>query len=633
MPWASALVLPWIRDGYALEFTPEGPPAPRWFPNHASARRDAPFVTGAVAELLASGAVVATTSAPRIVSPLGVATRADGKRRLILDLRYVNAHLVDRPFAYETLGDLASLASEGDLLFSCDLKSGYHHVDMHPGSWPFLGFEWEGQTYVFRSLPFGLKPACYVFTMVMKTLAEKWRRQGHRLLAYLDDFLFIVTGAAAFYAQRAAVLDDFESFGLLLGWEKCHLEPTTRLKHLGFLVDTAAGVFEIPVDRWERFRAAAAAALAAGRASARHISSLAGQIMSFSLAAGRYAYMYSRGLYALAEQRASWRSELPLTPMARSELELWLALPRDAFTRPIWRWASRPALTLCTDASDHGYGAVLVDDSTLVSDYLPAASPGTESSTWAELTAVHLAVESLASRLSGHEVTVYSDSQTTVRIINKGGSMKPHLHARALALLHRCIELQITLTAVWLPREANALADALSRRPHASEWCLHPRLFDCVSYYFGGLTVDLFASAATAQLPRFYSEYWCPGTRGLDAFRVDWSRSGRNWINAPFALLPRVLTKLYEDRAAAVVLVPIWPSRPWWPLLCPDGAHWDAAVRDYMYLPPAADIFVAPRQGLTGSTPPTSRHLVALLLDYGGRVTRWNQYRAVLFPS
>ena len=102
--FASALVVGWLRSGYPLEFIDGLPPPARVGRNHASAAQEAAFVSAAIADLLASGAAVAVTAAPTVVSPLGVATRADGKRRLILDLRYVNSFLVDHHCVWEGWG-------------------------------------------------------------------------------------------------------------------------------------------------------------------------------------------------------------------------------------------------------------------------------------------------------------------------------------------------------------------------------------------------------------------------------------------------------------------------------------------------------------------------------------------------
>ena len=49
-------------------------------------------------------------------------------------------------------------------MFSVDLEKAYHRVDIHQATWNYLGFSWLGKTYTVTVKPFGLCPACWVFT-------------------------------------------------------------------------------------------------------------------------------------------------------------------------------------------------------------------------------------------------------------------------------------------------------------------------------------------------------------------------------------------------------------------------------------------------------------------------------------
>jgi hypothetical protein len=76
---------------------------------------------------------------PWIVSPLRVVPKGIDKLRLILDLRYINSFLKIDSFKYESLKTIPHLCKLQDLLFSVDLKSGYHHVDIYRDYWQFFG--------------------------------------------------------------------------------------------------------------------------------------------------------------------------------------------------------------------------------------------------------------------------------------------------------------------------------------------------------------------------------------------------------------------------------------------------------------------------------------------------------------
>ena len=99
---------------------------------------------------------------PYICSPISVVESGSGKKRLVVNLRHLNKFLWKQKFKYEDLRIAMLLFERGDYLFSFDLKSDYHHVDIAVVHQKYLGFAWGGCYYVFTVLPFGLSTACYI---------------------------------------------------------------------------------------------------------------------------------------------------------------------------------------------------------------------------------------------------------------------------------------------------------------------------------------------------------------------------------------------------------------------------------------------------------------------------------------
>ena len=98
----------------------------------------------------------------KVLNPLSVSTK--GKKRLSLDLRYVNNHLFKNKIKCDDWNSFQNyLECNKGYLFKFDLKSGYHHVDIFDEHQTYLGFSWEinQQThyFVFTVLPFGLGTA------------------------------------------------------------------------------------------------------------------------------------------------------------------------------------------------------------------------------------------------------------------------------------------------------------------------------------------------------------------------------------------------------------------------------------------------------------------------------------------
>ena len=67
-----------------------------------------------------------------IYSPLAM-----GKKRLVLDSKGMNEFLPKQRFKYKGFNLIPDLCGQGEKL---NLKFGYHHVDIHPDCWTYLGF-------------------------------------------------------------------------------------------------------------------------------------------------------------------------------------------------------------------------------------------------------------------------------------------------------------------------------------------------------------------------------------------------------------------------------------------------------------------------------------------------------------
>ena len=137
---ASQFIIDIVTHGYRLPFLAFPPPV--CARNHRSAFEHAEFVFEAIQKLVESGCAIGVPTCPTVCSPLQVVVNAKGKRWLVIDLRYVNQYLQLSKFKYEGLNLIPTLFFKGDYMFTFDLKSGYHHVDIHEDSQTYLGFSW-----------------------------------------------------------------------------------------------------------------------------------------------------------------------------------------------------------------------------------------------------------------------------------------------------------------------------------------------------------------------------------------------------------------------------------------------------------------------------------------------------------
>ena len=75
-----------------------------------------------------AGCVIETYEILIVVSPLFVNVNSSGKKRLILDLRYVNAHLIKDYIRFDDWTSFETCVSRNSFAYKFDLKQGYHHV-------------------------------------------------------------------------------------------------------------------------------------------------------------------------------------------------------------------------------------------------------------------------------------------------------------------------------------------------------------------------------------------------------------------------------------------------------------------------------------------------------------------------
>ena len=99
---------------------------------------------------------------------LSVSIQSSGKKRLILDLRYVNLYIFKQKFKCEDLSVSLKVMSKGYYLFKFNLKYRYHHMEVFPDHRKYLAFACDFgdgvlKYFQFAVLPSGLSSAPYLF--------------------------------------------------------------------------------------------------------------------------------------------------------------------------------------------------------------------------------------------------------------------------------------------------------------------------------------------------------------------------------------------------------------------------------------------------------------------------------------
>ena len=75
----------------------------------------------------------------------------------------------------------------------------------------------------------------------------------------------------------------------------------------------------------------------------------------------------------------------------------------------------------------------------------------------------------------------------------------------------------------------------------------------------------IFVSRINKKCDKYISWLRDPGSLAVDAFTIRWS-DFFFYCFPPFSVILRVFQKIIEDKATGIVVVPLWPSQPWYPV-------------------------------------------------------------------
>ena len=536
-----SVTLSWIAYGYKLGFQRE--PSRYEFKGGTRDTKSTDFVHEELESCLKDGSFkYADKSFIKVVNPIHTVPKDVDKLRMISDLRYPNSFNAYAKFTLSSLKrDLHLIVEPLDRLVVTDLSKAYYSVNMHRESWPYLGFRLGSRLVVGTVLLFGVGVAPWVFHRITRTITTLAGVLKVRVLSYLDDFLWFARegeeGIVAAFAKW--VLE-------VLGWKlnaKCDFEPSFEKKFLGLLINTERFVFVTPPRKMEDIQTRILSCIREQRLSGSVglsvLETLVGKVTALELAVPGVR-AWTRGLYKVIGKARFRQETVPLTEEAVEEL-LFLGPHLRAWATKGWfiRSSRDTFLDVYTDAGEFGLGgwAVLPDGERVEFStmYQDARIVG-KSSCFRELFGVARVAEAFVEHLRGRKVRFVMDAAAAVRnMCNQGGKV-PELIELYKAWVQFCITHRIEAYFVWVPREENVKADELSKKIT--------------------LNVQLSQTALTC----------------LHQSRV-FSSAQLELLRTPdFNVIGHVLDKLRSARAEALLVIPVFPSKGWYPVLI-QAAH------------------------------------------------------------
>ena len=132
----------------------------------------------------------------------------------------------------------------------------------------------------------------------------------------------------------------------------------------------------------------------------------------------------------------------------------------------------------------------------------------------------------------------------------------------------------------------------------------------------GSAHSGLFADAYNHQIDRIHSRFWCPGTLAVDTFTVNWEDE-ICWLVPPLYLVTRALKHAEHCKAKGTLVVPLWKSAVFWPVVCPDGVHLAPFVHAWFTQPYYEGLLQVSRSGANlGDSLTVDSILLFIYLDF-----------------
>ena len=393
-------------------------------------------------ELLKKHFIEKSTS--QYASPLILVPKKDGKVRLCIDYRRLNAKTVKEIYPMPRIDETLDRLQGAKIFSSLDMKSGYHQVPVAEADRHKTAFITKYGLYQWTSMPFGLCNAPATFQRLMDAILQGLNWQC--CLVYLDDVIIYSKDINEHAKHLEQVFAALSRANLRLNSAKCNFAKE-ELRYLGHLI-SAKGIQpdstktdplnQIPNPK-----------------NVHDVRALLGML--------GYYRRFIRNFATIAE---------PLTRLLKAEVPFkWgpeqeqakATLLREMTSQPILAYPdfSKPFI-LQTDASDVGVGAVLSQMQNGREHPISYASETLDqtkrsySATEKEAYAIHWAVNYFRPYIHGRRFQLQTDHKA-LEYIFEGKTKNQKLLRWALSIQ------EFDFEVVYRKGKENGNADGLSR--------------------------------------------------------------------------------------------------------------------------------------------------------------------------
>ena len=379
-------------------------------------------------------------------APLFLVPKPGNEFRVVVDFRSLNSITIPDRHPMPVLSDLLQSIGDSNSVFSTlDLQSGFFQVELEESSRPYTAFTTSSGQYAFKRMAMGLRNSPLTFVRLMNSVLSGLL--GDSVFCYLDDLIIASKNVSEHLDTISTILSRFSKAGLKIKLSKCQFFKH-EIRFLGHKVDSH-GIHTLD----DKIRAIAEFPVPCNADSIRSFIGLAGFyrqfIKDFSLIAQPLTSLLKKNV------TFSWSDECQ---------KAFTVLKHSLCNAPVLAFPDfQKPFTLCTDASNYGLGAALMQHDAqgkphaiaFASRLLNKAEQN-YSTTHREALAVVWSLRHFRDIILGYPIHVLTDHSAVTDLF------QGHNLTGKFARWHLTVQ-EFSPTFSYLPGKSNRVADALSR--------------------------------------------------------------------------------------------------------------------------------------------------------------------------
>lgn len=294
-----------------------------------------------VKELLENDIIQPSTS--QYSSNVVMVKKKDGNYRMAVDFRNLNKITEKYNFPVPHIQDCVEQLRDKLYYTKLDLKDAFHNIKLHPESYKFTTFNTHMGPFEYKRIPYGIKNGTSFFMHFITCAFQELLRQ-HKILIYVDDIVIATQTLEEHLSILEEVLTILRKNRLELKFAKCEF-LRHDITYLGYLINSGGitlspehvqAIQDYPTPR-----------------NLKQLQSYVGLLSYFRKFIKNFAII-SKPLYDLVKSKSVFNWSLECDNAFYELLELLTSSPVLAIYSP------ELETELHTDASSHGFGAVLV---------------------------------------------------------------------------------------------------------------------------------------------------------------------------------------------------------------------------------------------------------------------------------